>query len=48
MGKFLKFIWERITLRDIPRGSGRSKKVPMNVEAVNLIYGNPRDDIFNP
>ncbi len=43
MKEFLKFIWERITLRDIPRSAGRSKKVPMNVEAVNLIYGQKGD-----
>lgn len=35
MRDFFKFIWERLTLQDIPRGSGRSNKVPLGEQAAN-------------
>jgi hypothetical protein len=46
MISFFKFLWERITLADLPRGSGRSTQVPMNIEAVNHYFGRRGDTDF--
>lgn len=35
MKEMIRFIWERLTLQDIPRGKGRSNKATLGEQAVN-------------